>query len=42
MAWAVAKGILNGTSGGKRLDPEGTVTRAQFAVILYRFTQRVR
>ena len=42
MAWAVAKGILNGTNGGKYLDPAGTVTRAQFAVILYRFTQRVR
>lgn len=39
-AWAVANGIVGGTNNG-RLDPEGTLTRAQFAVILYRFSQRV-
>lgn len=39
-AWAVANGIVGGTSGG-RLDPNGTLSRAQFAVILYRFSQRI-
>lgn len=39
MAWAVANGIISGTSDGK-LNPNGTVTRAHFAVILYRFYQR--
>ena len=39
-AWAVANGIIGGTSNG-RLNPEGTMTRAQFAVILYRFSQRI-
>ncbi len=31
LAWAIANGIINGTSDG-RLNPEGTATRAQFAV----------
>lgn len=41
MGWAVTNGILTGTSDG-RLNPEGTVTRAQFAVFLFRFSQRYR
>lgn len=40
MAWAVTNGIISGTTGG-RLNPEGVVSRAQFAVILYRFTYRM-
>ena len=36
MAWAVASGIITGTGDG-RLNPGHTVTRAQFATILYRF-----
>ncbi len=39
MAWAVANGIISGTSNG-RLNPNATVTRAQFAVFLYRFNYR--
>ena len=39
-AWAVANGIVGGTAGGK-LDPNGTLSRAQFAVILYRYSQRI-
>ena len=39
MAWAVANGIVGGTSDG-RLNPNSTITRAQFAVLLYRFSQR--
>ena len=35
-SWAVYHGILTGTSDG-RLNLEGTVTRTQFAVFLYRF-----
>lgn len=34
--WARANNILNGT-GGNRFDPKGTLTRAQTAVILYRY-----
>ncbi len=36
MAWAVDQGILQGKGGG-RLDPRGTATRAEVAVILERF-----
>ncbi len=36
VSWAVAKGIINGTSRG-RLAPAGTATRAQAASILMRF-----
>lgn len=39
-AWAVANGIVGGTASG-RLNPNGTLTRAQFAVILYRYCQRI-
>lgn len=39
MSWAVANGIISGNADGC-LNPNGTVTRDQFAVILYRFTQR--
>lgn len=39
MAWAVANGIVAGTSDGC-LNPEGTASRAQFAVIMYRFSQK--
>lgn len=39
-SWAVANGILGGTANG-RLDPNGTLTRAQFAVILYRYSQKI-
>lgn len=40
MAWAVGSGILNGTADGT-LNPNGTATRVQMAVILYRFYSRV-
>ena len=36
LQWATASGIINGTSQGT-LNPAGTATRAQFAVMLYRF-----
>ena len=36
MDWAVSAGILNGTSA-TTLNPQGTASRAQFAVMLYRF-----
>lgn len=39
MAWAVGNGIVAGTSDG-RLNPGGTASRAQFAVIMYRFDQK--
>ena len=36
MRWAVAVGLIGGTSSGA-LDPAGTATRGQFAVILQRY-----
>ncbi|WP_433441627.1 S-layer homology domain-containing protein [Pseudoflavonifractor sp.] len=39
MAWAVKEGILTGTPGGK-LNPQGTATRAEAAVILQRWTNK--
>ena len=36
LQWATASGVINGTSQGT-LNPAGTATRAQFAVMLYRF-----
>ena len=40
MQWSVANNIVAGTSDGT-LNPTGTATRAQFAVILYRFWDQV-
>lgn len=40
MIWAVSNGIVTGDSSN-RLNPTATITRAQFAVLLYRFSQRV-
>lgn len=39
-SWALANGIISG-SADKNLMPNGYITRAQFAVILYRYSQRV-
>ena len=39
MSWAVANGIISGNANAC-LNPNGTVTRDQFAVILFRFSQR--
>lgn len=36
MAWSVAEGLIGGI-GGNRLDPQGSATRAQLAVILMRY-----
>lgn len=36
MGWAVGQGIMTGKSG-KRLDPQGTATRAEVAAVLQRF-----
>ncbi len=40
MTWAITNGIVSGTAD-KRLNPNGTITRAQFAVILYRYHQQI-
>ena len=37
MQWACGAGILNGTGDGSTLSPLGTATRAQLAVMLYRW-----
>jgi len=39
-SWALANGIVSGTAD-KSLNPNGSLTRAQFAVILYRYSQRI-
>ncbi len=39
VAWAKAKNVVNGV-GENRFDPQGPVTRAQTAVILYRYLNR--
>lgn len=39
MSWAVELGILTGKDGG-RLDPQGTATRAEVAVLLRRFVEK--
>lgn len=36
LSWAAAKGIISGSNG--KLNPEGTATRAHFAVFLYRYS----
>ena len=40
MAWSVANGIVGGTTQGT-LNPAGTASRAQFAVILNRFCEKM-
>ncbi len=40
MGWAAANGIINGTADGK-LNPTANITRAQYAVLLYRFCQNI-
>ena len=40
MSWSVANDIVGGTAAGT-LDPTGTATRAQFAVILSRFCENI-
>ena len=40
ISWAVANGIVTGTSDGK-LNPGGTANRAQFAAILKRFCEKI-
>lgn len=37
MSWAVARGIITGKDSGTRLDPQGSTSRAETAVILTRF-----
>ena len=37
MQWACGAGIINGTGNGSTLSPQGTATRAQLAVMLYRW-----
>jgi len=39
MEWAVSSGVLTGKSG-VLLDPQGTATRAEVAIMLQRFTQQ--
>ena len=37
MQWACGAGIITGTGDGSTLSPQGTATRAQLAVMLYRW-----
>ena len=40
MYWAVGTGLMNGTGGGK-LDPTGSLTRAQLAAMVQRFCENI-
>ena len=40
MYWAVGAGLINGTGDG-RLDPSGSVTRAQLSAVLQRYSENV-
>ena len=45
VSWAVGTGIITGTSygyGNTVIDPQGNATRAQIAVIIERFCERVK
>ena len=37
--WASAEGVVNGVGDGSAFDPDGTITREQMAVMLYRYAQ---
>ena len=39
MPWAIGEGLINGVSG-KKLQPQGTATRAQAATILLRYIDK--
>ena len=39
MSWAVAVGLISGKYGQTRLDPQGSASRAECAIILTRFMQ---
>ena len=41
MDWAVGSGLISGT-GANTLSPRGTATRAQIAVILVRFAEKMQ
>ena len=41
MQWAVANGVINGTSA-TTLEPAGTATRAQAATVLVRFQNSMK
>ena len=40
MQWAVSNGLMSGKNGGM-LDPKGTATRAETAVILMQFCEKI-
>ena len=40
MQWAVGSSIIRGKGDGSLLDPQGRTSRAESAVILYRFRMR--
>lgn len=39
MAWIVGRGLIKGKEDGARLDPQGTTSRAEYAVLLQRFLE---
>jgi len=41
MSWAVAEGLINGKPGGL-LAPQDTITRAEVAMVIYRFNNEVK
>ena len=41
MAWAVGNGIITGKYNGTVIDPQGNATRAECAIILTRFLDKI-
>ena len=41
MSWAVGTGIITGKDNGTRLDPQGNASRAECAIIIQRFLEKL-
>lgn len=41
MAWVVGNGIITGKYNGIVIDPQGNATRAECAIILTRFLDKI-
>ncbi len=42
LQWAIGKGIISGKDNGRRLDPQGTATRAEAATMIYSYCTKIK
>ena len=42
MQWAVSKGVITGKSGGTKVDPQGTASRAEAAGMIYNYCLKIK